>query len=424
MPETSTEPEISRREEFVARAKGWVFPVAVALVAAGLGVTSIASGLSDRDQKAADLAASQSAAAVPVCEVTDRKDLAPGNGALFGVNLNLDAKPLSAFAVDLRHKPAVSVSFADFPYTAQEEAHLHQAAAQIRADGHMMLLTLEPKQGLAAITPAVIDELVQDLISINDQGVPVIVRLAHEMNGSWYPWSQQPIAYKAAFTQVAAAVHAKAPGSAMMWAPNYGGGYPFAGGQFEVKPGTPDFAALDTNGDGVVTMADDSYAPYYPGDDAVDWVGMSLYHWGARYPWGENELPEANKFADQLTGNYVGANGDDSLLTDFYHVYGQDHGKPVAIPETAALYNPAVAGASEADIKRTWWEQIFSDETHAAFPNLKMINWFEWDKNEVEVNGRIDWTVTNTPAIRDSFTAALPGWLAYGTGTTCRPVGT
>lgn len=33
----------------------------------------------------------------------------------------------------------------------------------------------------------------------------------------------------------------------------------------EVKQGMPDFALLDTNGDGVLTSADDMYTPYYPG---------------------------------------------------------------------------------------------------------------------------------------------------------------
>ncbi|MEV4988431.1 glycoside hydrolase family 26 protein [Pseudarthrobacter sp. LMD1-1-1.1] len=409
-----------RRDDFVDRFKSWALPVLAVVLAAGFGTTSLVNGLSDRDRKAAEAAESRSAETIPVCEVTDRKDLAPASGALFGVNLNLDAKPLAQYAADLGHKPAVSVSFADFPYTAEESVHLQQAAAQIRADGHMMLLTLEPKQGLAAITPDTVTGLVNDLAALNAEGVPVIVRLAHEMNGSWYPWSQQPLEYKDAFTRVAAAVHTGAPGSAMMWAPNYAGGYPFAGGQYEAKPGTPDFEALDTDHDGTLTMADDSYSPYYPGDEAVDWVGMSLYHWGARYPWGENETPEANKFADQLTGTYAGANGDDTLLPDFYQIYGQAHGKPVAIPETAALYNPAAGGAAEIDIKRIWWEQVFSPDTAARFPNLKMINWFEWDKNEAEVNGRIDWTATNTPTIRDAFTNALPDWLHYGTGTSCR----
>lgn len=269
--------------------------------------------------------------------MASREQLVPDAGALFGVNLDWDSKPLSTYAKDLGHKPAVSVSFTGFPLTDAEEIDLQHAVEQIRADGHMMLLTLEPAHGLAAVTEETATTLAKDLAAFNEDGVPVVVRFAHEMNGSWYSWSQQPEEYITAFRTLAASVHRHAPGSAMMWAPNYGGGYSFAGGQYEAKAGTPAFAALDTNADGVLTMNDDAYAPYYPGDESVDWVGMSLYHWGSKYPWSENELPEATKFAEQLTGNYAGANGDDSVLPDFYQVYGEQHGKPVAIPETAAL---------------------------------------------------------------------------------------
>lgn len=87
-----------------------------------------------------------------------------------------------------------------------------------------------------------------------------------------------------------------------MWAPNYGGGYPFAGGQHQAAAGTPEYLELDTDHDGTVTGADDPYARYYPGDDAADWVGMSLYHWGSVYPWGVNVVPEEGKFLQQLTG--------------------------------------------------------------------------------------------------------------------------
>lgn len=374
------------------------------------------SGISARDE--AEKAAGST---LPVCAAPDRASLVPASGALFGVNLDLHNKPLAQYAADLGHKPAVSVSFAGFPYTAKEKTDLAHAADQIRTDGQMMLLTLEPMDGLAAVTDEAVAALADDLAGFNADGVPVIVRFAHEMNGSWYPWAQQPVAYKKAFTRMADAVHTRAPGSAMMWAPNYAGGYPFAGGSFEAKPGTADFEALDTDHDGALTMADDSYAPYYPGDAAVDWVGMSLYHWGAAYPWGENELPEPNKFTDQLSGTYVGANGDDSLLPDFYAVYGTEHGKPVAIPETAALFAPGAGGAMEMDIKKAWWEQLFSPAVATEYPQLKMINWFEWDKTEVEVSGRVDWTVTNTPAVREAFTAALPGWLSYGPAGACRP---
>ncbi|RWZ52413.1 hypothetical protein ELQ90_00135 [Labedella phragmitis] len=133
------------------------------------------------------------------------------------------------------------------------------------------------------------------------------------MNGSWYARGQQPSAYVETFGRVADTVHA-APAAQTMWAPNYGGGYPFSGGRYELTEPGDDLQALDTDGDGVVTGVDDPYAPYYPGDEAVDGVGMSLYHWGSEHPWGENEVPEAGKFTAQLTGSYVGLNGDDSAV--------------------------------------------------------------------------------------------------------------
>lgn len=403
-----------RRQNRAELRRAFVLPSVIGLIVLGVAGVNFANGLSQKQNQEAALT-------LPACQVIPRAGLVPADGALFGVNLDWHNKPLATFATDLGRKPAVSVSFTGFPLTAKDESDLARAVEQIRSDGHMMLLTLEPHDGLSSVTEGTATALAKDLNKFNEDGVPVIVRFAHEMNGSWYAWSQQPQEYIAAYRTIADAVHTHAPGSAMMWAPNYGGGYPFAGGTYEAKPGTADFLALDTNGDGTLTMQDDAYAPYYPGDEAVDWVGMSLYHWGAKYPWGENELPEPGKFTDQLTGTYNGANGDDSLLPDFYTVYGVDHGKPVAIPETAALYAPGVGGDQELAIKQAWWNQLFSPETHARFPQLKMVNWFEWDKTEVEVKGRVDWTITNTPAIREAFTTALPDWLRYGPDKTCRP---
>ena len=60
--------------------------------------------------------------------------------------------------------------------------------------------------------------------------------------------------------------------------------FPFAGGAHEALPGAAGFPDLDVTGDGVLTSDDDPYAPYHPGDDAVDWMGMSLYHWGSTNP--------------------------------------------------------------------------------------------------------------------------------------------
>jgi hypothetical protein len=380
-----------------ARRRGWA--------AAILGVTLIAvSGC-----------ASAASEAVPAntspCAVPPAAALVPQTGALLGVSIDWTAGTIAEYADRLGRSPAVAVNFSGFPQSDEDVRNLSGAAVQVRASGGILLLTLEPWGGLGSVTADAADALAGHLAEVNASGVPVLVRFAHEMNGSWYPWGQQPAEYVAAFRTVAGAVHDGAPGSSMMWAPNYGGGYPFSRGEYVSVAGDPAFVALDTVADGVLTMGDDPYAPYYPGHEAVDWVGMSLYHWGSAHPWGENELPEDGKFAAQLTGEYAGLGGDDRVVPNFYDIYSTQHAKPLAIPETAALVVPRGDPAGELAIKRAWWRQVFSADTASRFPNLHMINWFEWDKTEVEVGGEVDWTVTSDPATRDAFVADLPSWL-------------
>lgn len=42
-----------------------------------------------------------------------------------------------------------------------------------------------------------------------------------------------------------------------------------------------------------------------------------------------------------------------------------------------------------------------------------MINWFEWNKNEVEVKAVVDWRSAATPAITKAYTAGLPHWFHF-----------
>jgi hypothetical protein len=350
---------------------------------------------------------------LPACATRTAADAVPAEGALFGVNPDWGRQTLAEYAELLGRDPGVAVSFADVPLDATDRRNVEAAGEQVRGIGGSLLLTLEPREGLAAVTDEVAADVAELVDGIQRTGVPVVVRFAHEMNGSWYAWGQQPEEYVQTFRRVADALHTGAPGSATMWAPNEGGGYPFTGGPSGAEAGTPAFELLDTDRDGVLTIADDPYAPYYPGDDAVDWVGMSLYHWGSSHPWGDNVLPEEGKFAAQLTGEYDGLDGDQTVVPDFYGVYGVEHGKPVAIPETAALVVPRGDDAGERAIKRAWWTQVLSEETATRFPELKMVNWFEWDKQEAEVGEHVDWTVLDDATTRAAFTADLPAWLRF-----------
>ena len=85
-------------------------------------------------------------------------------------------------------------------------------------------------------------------------GAPVAVRFGHEMNGSWYPWGQDvngntPKDYVAAYRHVHDVVTAAgASNVAWVWSPIT-----------------------------VISRPDVPLAPLYPGDDVVDWVGLSVY---------------------------------------------------------------------------------------------------------------------------------------------------
>jgi hypothetical protein len=42
-----------------------------------------------------------------------------------------------------------------------------------------------------------------------------------------------------------------------------------------------------------------------------------------------------------------------------------------------------------------------------------MVNWFEWDKHEVEVGGPVDWRAAGNPRTAEAFTADLPEWYLF-----------
>ena len=44
---------------------------------------------------------------------------------------------------------------------------------------------------------------------------------------------------------------------------------------------------------------------------------------------------------------------------------------------------------------------------------LKMINWFEWRKYEIEIKDVVDWRAAGSPDTRSAFVSSLPKWLDY-----------
>lgn len=325
----------------------------------------------------------------------------PDGQSYFGVQLDWSKDTPQSYATRLGRTPAIYARYVPFPLSDDDKAALTIGVDQIAARHAMFDLTVEPYKGLEKVTQKTVDDLANTLADWNRRGVPILLRFAHEMNGAWYPWGQKPIEYINSFRMVADAVHRVALKTVMVWSPNYGGGYPFLGMPYSVKPGTPDFARMDTNHDGRLTSRDDSYAPYYPGDQYVDWVALSLYNWGCHAPWDANVVPEPGKFVAQVTGTYHTQCGDDRDLANYYQDYPVAHHKPFALSETSAMFNETQAyrGQSNVAIKTAWIDQVFDPNLSRIFPLLKEENWFEFEQPESNINGIVDWRATANPAI-------------------------
>ena len=325
--------------------------------------------------------------------LTALERLEPADGCYFGFSLEPPGT-VADLSSRLGFTPAVYSRFFAFPFSAGTLGELQAFFADVTTVQAIAAITLETPLGLESVHLSDCKALADACAAGESLGLAgIFIRFAHEMNGTWYKWGQQPILYKSVFRMVSQTVHARTTHTAMVWAPNYGFGYPF--GKPLPEPGSPDFIALDTDGDGQVTEHDDPYAPYYPGDDVVDWVGMTIYHWGIAYPWFENEMPLPNNFAGSLDGTFQG-------VVDFYDLYSVQRGKPLVIPETAAFYNTEQPGPDPLLLKEAWWRQVFS--ALPRFPKVKCINWFDELKREgVAQSNWIDWRVSADPRIRTAF---------------------
>lgn len=325
---------------------------------------------------------------------------ASADGVSFGVHPDWALDTPTAWSVRTGISPAAYGEFVALPLPEVPDPVLETKVLEVADAGAVLLLTLEPLDGLASVSDDVLADLTATLERWNAAGTPVLVRFGHEMNGSWYPWGQDPVAYVDTFRRTAAAVR-EAPASQVLWSPNEGGGYPFAGGPHGAEPGSAEHAALDTDGDGALTGADDPFAPYFPGAEHVDWVGLTVYHFGSAYPWGENEVPEDGKLVAKLRGTYAGLGGDESASPDFAQVYAEATGLPLVVSETAALFSTGQdgVGATEQDIKTAWVEQALDPGLGSALPALRLVVWFDQDKLEAETGETTLWSHSRDEAL-------------------------
>ncbi|KAJ3108537.1 hypothetical protein HDU97_000819 [Phlyctochytrium planicorne] len=263
----------------------------------------------------------------------------------------------------------------------------------------IFFLTVYPSKtgGFNAITDADVQALANQLGNITAPNLSnrrVMLRLFPEMNGNWYPaWHGRPNRFKTEWKRIYDAVKAKGAKVDFVWSPNYGVSYPFGSPGVATAPGSAnadatEYKALDTNGDNIVDGKDDAFSPFYPGDEYVDWVGLSVYwkcvllHFSFDEDFGnlgENRPPSGGEFDNYM----VAENG-----VNFYDVYAKAKSKPFAISESGAAFaltdlrngrNVSVTCCNtRLEVQQAFWKQYVTNEaTFTKYPQMKLVTIFE-----------------------------------------------
>jgi beta-mannanase len=266
--------------------------------------------------------------------------------------------PLSALGTQLGRSPRQVMWYVAW---SDQGAFPAPQAAQVAATGATPVITWEPWDPARGVDqPAyALDRITAGDFSayeamwarqIKAYAKPVVLRFAHEMNGSWYPWSAQANGntaadYVAAWRQVRGVFSRQGVTNVTWsWSPNV----PYAGS-------TP-LGAL------------------YPGDGYVDEVSLDGYNWGTSQSWS-SWTPFWALFSDGVR--------ELRTLTD----------KPLFIAE--------VGSAEEGGSKAAWVSDMFA--TLAQHPEIRGVTWFDYAKEA-------DWRIDSSATSLDAFRSGLAGY--------------
>jgi hypothetical protein len=213
--------------------------------------------------------------------------------------------------------------------------------------------TYEPGYKLSTIIDGSHDEYIDRFATaVRDLGLPVAIRFAHEMNGNWFPWSEERNGNsRGEYVQAWRHVHDRftalgATNVIWVWSPN-------------VITGRPSVRL----------------APLYPGDDYVDWTGMVGYYRRVYYETNGAEKPATF------------ANTYQSTIDELRSVAA----KPIFITE---------AGATEVGgNKAKWTTSLFAGM--AANPDIIGFVWFDHS-----INGT-DWRIESSRAATTAFATGV-----------------
>ena len=264
-----------------------------------------------------------------------------------------NASALSEYASMVGRKPDIVMWYRDFGQPLMYSNEI----GNLGATGQTPLVTWEPyEQSLSQIASGAYDSYLHQSAQVAKAwGRTLMVRFAHEMNGTWYPWAgpnSTPSLYIAAWRHIVSLFRADGVTNVKwVWSPNVqeGSKYPIS--------------------------------PYFPGEEWVDYVGLDGYNWGTNN--GERWQSLQEVFAAS------------------YSTVTQLSSKPVIFTETSS----SEAGGD----KSAWIRKGFMSTIPQSFPRVTAVVWFNKTQED-------DWRINSSQASLDAYRAVVNCSIYGGTG--------
>lgn len=299
----------------------------------------------------------------------------PEKGAYVGVfapHAPFDFQTFDAYVEDAEQSPAILMWYQPWAKSGASGFDTAAVVSTIRR-GALPLITWEPwdpgkdanlvenpgdqpEFRLQRIVDGEFDAYIRGWArSIADLGFPIMLRPMHEMNGVWYPWGG-PVNDNSPelFIQAWRRVH----------------------GIFEEEGATNVTWIWSVNCESLPDVPDNAFELYYPGDEYVDWTGLSGFNWGTSRP--------GMKWTafDDLYGRPV------ERLEAF--------GKPIIISEFASVEGPGD--------KAEWISDAYT-RIREDYPSVGAVIYY--DKAEKGLNGKQDWNIRSSPESLAAYRKAV-----------------
>jgi len=212
----------------------------------------------------------------------------------------------------------------------------------------------QPQFEMAKIAQGDFDPYIREWAkAIKSFGGPVLIRFAHEMDGNWYPWAiGMNNTTEEEYINAWKHIHdvfkeEKVSNVQWVWSPNWNDEWPVS-----------------------------RYDKIYPGDEYVDWIGMSIFNWGT-------------------TVTYQKWDTLDKRLGWRYKL-ALKYNKPIILAELSC---------DETGGSKSRWILDGFASLKKNYPLVKAIVWFNYP--QARYSSQVLWAVDSSPEALEAFRQAI-----------------